>query len=150
MKIIALNKKARHDYEILETLEAGVVLTGDEVKSVRANQVSLKESYATVHGGEVFLLNCNISPYSHAYLKSENDSRNSRKLLLNKKEIMKLIGAISKKGLTIVPLKIYINKRGFVKLELGIAKHKKATGKKRELKERDIKRETEREIKSRR
>lgn len=148
MKIIATNKRAFHDYEILETMEAGIVLQGDEVKSVRAKQVSLTDAFATVHQGAITLLNCHIAPYSHAYTKADT-SRQTRKLLLHKKEINQLIGAISRRGLTIIPLKMYLNDRGFVKLELGIAKHKKAVDKKQELRERDIKRETAREVKSR-
>lgn len=149
MKIIAVNKKGMHDYEVIETIEAGIALIGDEVKSIRAKQVSLQESYVTIHGGEAILLNCNITPYAHAYLKGI-DPRRSRKLLLHKKEIMKLIGAISQKGLTIIPLKMYISGKGLIKIEIAISKHKKATDKKRELRERDIKREMEREVKTRR
>lgn len=148
MKIIATNKRAYHDYEILETMEAGIVLKGDEVKSVRAKNVSINDAFATVHQGAVMLINCHIAPYSHAY-KKEDLSRQSRKLLLHKKEINKLIGAISRKGLTLVPLKMYLNDRGYVKVELGLAKHKKAVDKKQQLKERDIKRETAREVKIR-
>ncbi|MCK4265117.1 SsrA-binding protein SmpB [Candidatus Babeliales bacterium] len=149
MKDIATNKKGYFDYSILEEIEVGIVLTGDEVKSIRSGHVSLKESYATVRGGEIFLINCNISPYSHAYEKKDDAARRSRKLLLSKKEINKLIGAVSRKGLTLIPLKMYINSRGYIKIKLGIGKHKKAEGKKQIIKERDIKREMEREIKSR-
>ncbi|MFH1461597.1 MAG: SsrA-binding protein SmpB [bacterium] len=146
MKIIAKNKKAFHDYEIKNTIEAGIVLTGDEVKSLRQGNISLVDSYATMHNGEINLTNCYIGPYSHAYLK-EDTSRKSRKLLLHKKEIDKLIGEISKKGMTIIPLKIYFNQKGFVKLELGIGKHKKAAGKKKELREKDILQQAKRETK---
>jgi SsrA-binding protein len=149
MKIITINKKALHDYEIYEKLEAGIVLTGDEVKSLRQGNVSLKEAFATIHEGEVTLLNAYIAPYSHAYLKDKDTSRRTRKLLLHKREINKLIGTISKKGLTLIPIKMYF-KRGHVKIEIGLAKHKKAHSKKRALREKDIKRETEREIKYRR
>ena len=148
MKIIVYNKRARHDYEILDTFEAGIVLNGDEIKSLRQGNVSLVDAYATIHGGEIQLLNCYISPYSHAYSKIDT-SRRSRKLLLHKREINKLVGDISRKGLTVVPLKLYFNKRGFVKVELGLARHKKARDKRKELRERDIKREAEREIKIR-
>jgi len=148
VKIIAKNKRAFHDYEIKETVEAGIVLTGDEVKSLRQGNVSLTDAFATVHNGEINLLNCYIAPYSHAYEK-EDKSRRSRKLLLHRKQINKLIGDISRKGLTLIPLKLFFSKRGFVKVELGIAKHKKKVDKKRELRERDIKRETEREMKVR-
>ena len=149
MKIIATNKKAFFDYEILDTIEAGMVLIGDEVKSIRAKQVSLSESFATIYQGEVTLINCHIAPYSHAYSKDEQASRRTRKLLLHKKEINRMIGDISRKGLTMIPLKIYFNAKGYIKIELGIAKHKKAHDKKKTLKERDIKRETMREIKQR-
>ena len=105
MKIIATNKKAFHDYEILSKLEAGIVLNGDEVKSVRAGNISLKDAFATIHEGEVLLTNCHIASYSHAFSKKDK-TRRSRKLLLHKREISKLIGDISKKGLTVIPLKI--------------------------------------------
>ena len=148
MKVIAVNKRAFFDYEVLDTMQVGIVLVGDEVKSIRNKGVSLADSYATVQQGEIVLLNCHIAPYSHAYTKSDT-SRRTRKLLLQRREINKLVGSISRKGLTLVPLKMYLNDRGFVKLELGIAKHKKSVDKKRELRERDIKRETAREIKGR-
>jgi SsrA-binding protein len=146
MKIISKNKKAFHDYEIKESIEAGIVLTGDEVKSIRQNNISLVDSYATMHNGEINLLNCHIAPYSHAYTK-EDKSRRTRKLLLHKKEINKLIGEISKKGMTIIPLSIYFNQKGLIKVELGIGKHKKAEGQKRELREKDILRHEARESK---
>jgi SsrA-binding protein len=154
VKIVVKNKRAFHEYEIKDKIDAGIVLTGDEVKSLRAGNVSLADSYATIYKGEVMLLNCYIAPYSHAYKKDqeeglEDPSRRSRKLLLHRKEINKLVGAISRKGLTVVPLKMYFSSRGYVKVELGIAKHKKLVDKKRQLKERDIKREAEREIKNR-
>lgn len=151
MTVVAVNKKARFDYEILETVEAGIELRGDEVKSLRKKSVSLEETYAVAKDGQIMLLNCYIAPYSHAYSKDEkkDDSRRSRRLLLHKREIDKMIGQISRKGLTIIPLKIYFNQRGFAKIELGIAKHKKLIDKKRDIKERDIKRETERNIKVR-
>ncbi len=148
MKIVAQNKKAFFDYEILEKIEAGLVLTGDEVKSLRAGQVSLQGAFATVHEGELFLINCNITPYAQAYLKSDESRTRRRKLLLHKRELMRLIGDVSKKGVTIVPLRLYFNKRNIAKVELGICKHKKAAQKKQSLKERDIRRETARELKN--
>ncbi len=147
MKIITQNKKAFHDYEILDRIEAGVVLTGDEVKSLRANQVNLVGSFATAQGSELVLLNCYIGPYSHAYQKTGDDSRRTRKLLLKRRELSRIIGDISRKGVTIVPLKLYFNERSLVKVELGICKHKKAYARKEELRERDIARETRRELK---
>ena len=147
MKLITTNKRAYHDYEILETIQAGIVLIGDEVKSIRKKNVSINDAFATIHDGQPSLLNCHIAPYSHAFSKSDN-SRRTRRLLLTKHEINKLVGAISRKGLTIIPLKMYISDRGFVKLELGLAKSKKNIDKKQDLKERDIKRETNRENKT--
>lgn len=146
MKIISKNKRAFHDYEIKDKIEAGVVLTGDEVKSIRQNNVSLADSYATFHNGEINLLNCHIAPYSHSYTK-EDKSRRTRKLLLHKKEINKLIGEISKKGMTLIPLAIYFNNKGLIKIEIGIGKHKKIASQKKELKERDIMRSAQRETK---
>jgi len=148
MKIITQNKKAFHDYSILEKLEVGIVLTGDEVKSIRAGHVNLTGSYATVHNSELFLLNCNISPYKQAFDKREDHSTRTRKLLLHKGELNKIMGKIAQKGITVVPLKIYLNERGLIKVELGIAKHKNVADKKQALKERDIKRETSRELKN--
>jgi SsrA-binding protein len=148
MKIIATNKRAYHNYEILETLQAGIVLKGDEIKSIRSKNISLNDAFATIHQGSVVLTNCYIAPYKHAYTK-EDTSRRARTLLLHKREINRIVGAISRKGLTIIPLKMYLSERGLAKLELGIAKHKKAVNKKLELKERDIKRETARETKIR-
>ena len=149
MKVIAQNKKAFHDYDILERMEAGLVLTGDEVKSLRAGHASLQGSFATVTRGELYLINCNITPYARAYAKSEDAAKRSRKLLLNKKELMRLVGDISRKGITIIPLSIYFNDRNIAKVELGIAKHKKAASRKAEIKERDIQREARREIRGR-
>jgi len=148
MKIITKNKKAFFDYTIIDKLEAGIVLRGDEVKSLRAGQISLNGSFATFYQGELFLLNANISTYSHAYQTNELDTVRTRKLLLHKKEINRLIGEISQKGITLVPLALYFNARSKVKVEIGICKHKKAAGKKEDIKERDIKRETARDLKN--
>lgn len=148
MKTITTNKKAFFDYEIIDTIEAGIVLTGNEVKSIRANNISLVDAFATMHNNELNLLNCYIGQYSHAYEKKDT-SRRTRTLLLKRKEINRLIGDLSRKGLTLLPLKVYFNARGYIKIELGLAKHKKAVDKKQSLKERDIKRETERSLKIR-
>ena len=147
MKIFAQNRKVFFDYEILDTIEAGIVLTGDEVKSIKAGHVSLVGSFATIHNGELFILNCKITPYSHAAQKNEEEASRSRKLLVHRREISRLVGALSRKGITILPLKIYANERNKIKVELGLGKHKKAAGKKEAIRERDIKRETERELK---
>ncbi len=152
MKIISQNKKAFFDYEILERLEAGIVLKGDEVKSLRAGQVSMVGSFATVRNNELNLINMNITPYSHAYNKSDSKSdeisKRTRKLLLHRRQINRLIGDISRKGITVVPLKLYFNPKGKVKVELGLAKHKKAYQKKELIKEKDIAKQTRREIKN--
>lgn len=148
MKILAQNKKAFFEYDILNRIEAGLVLTGDEVKSAKAGHVNLTGSFATIKGNELFLINAHISPYEKAFAQREDDATRSRKLLLHKREIMRLMGDIARKGITIVPLKMYAAQRGIIKVELGIAKHKKAAGKKATLKERDIKRETNRQLKN--
>ena len=148
MKVITQNKKAYFDYEILDKIEAGIVLTGDEVKSIRAGHVNLTGSFATISGGQMILTNCTITPYSKAFEKKEGQSTRSRVLLLHKREINRIAGDISKKGITIVALRMYFNDDYRVKIELGICKHKKAAGKKEALRERDIKREAGREIRS--
>lgn len=148
MKIISTNRKAFFDYSFDQTIEAGMVLTGDEVKSLRAGLVNLVGSFATITRGELSLLNCYIGPYSHAYEKKDDKlTRRSRKLLVHKRELDKLAGAIARKGITLVPLKLYFNERGKIKVEIGLARHKKAHVRKEELRERDIQRETRRELK---
>jgi len=147
MKIITQNKKVYHDYEVLDTIEAGLVLTGDEVKSLRAGHVNLVGSFATMHQGELFLINCQITPYSKAYTKSDEAARRSRKLLLHRREITRLSNEIAQKGITIVPIKLYFTPKSKIKVELGVCKHKKAADRKKEIKERDIKKETQRELK---
>ena len=147
MKLISKNKKAFFDYEVLDSLEAGIVLTGDEVKSIKAGQISLVGSFANVHQGELFLVNAMVPTYSKAFAKNEETERRSRKLLVSKKELYKLVGEVSKKGITLVPLEVYLS-RGFIKIKIGLCKHKKAAGKKQALKEKDIRRETQRELKN--
>ena len=147
MKEISFNRKAYHDYTILDTFEAGIVLSGDEVKSLRAGNVSLIGAFATVHQSELYLINCRISQYAQAFLKKEDDDLSRRrKLLLHRSQLDKIIGDISRKGITMVPLKLYLSSRGLVKVLLGVGKHKNATDQRQTLKERDIKRETSREL----
>jgi len=122
-KVIATNKKAFHDYFILEKLEAGVCLLGTEVKSIREGRLNLKDSYAVIQKGEPMLFNCHISPYSHGNRENHEPTR-ARKLLLHAREIRKLIGKTQEKGLTLTPLRVYF-KRGRVKVELGVARGKK-------------------------
>jgi len=143
-KLIAKNKRAIFDYEILETYEAGIVLTGPEVKSVKAGHISIKESFATLSGEEVFLTNAHISPYKQA-ANIEQDPTRSRKLLLKRSEISSLIGKTKNQGLTLIPIKIYL-KRGLVKVEIGLGRGRKKYDKRELIKKRDIQREAEKEV----
>src|SRR5216117_209584 len=136
---IAVNRRARHLYEVLETVEAGLVLRGTEVKSRRAGQVNFKDSYATVRSGEGWLLGCHISPYSHGTDANHNPERD-RKLLLHTRELSRLSGKIAERGLTLVPLRLYF-KSGRAKLEVGLARGKKLHDKRSALREREVKRE---------
>lgn len=145
-KVIATNKKAFFNYEILETVEAGISLLGSEVKSIREGRISLKESYADVKDGEIFLLNCHISPYEAAN-RFNHDPRRERKLLLHRREIKRLTGKIIEKGWTLVPTKVLINAKGKVKVELSLARGKKLYQKKEAIKERDLEREMRAELK---
>ena len=142
---IATNRRARHDYEILETVEAGLVLRGTEVKSLRAGQVNFKDSYATVKQSEMWLLGCHIPPYSHG-TDANHDPERDRKLLLHRRQIDQLLGKTKAKGLTLIPLKIYITERGKAKLELGLGKGKQLYDRRREIAARDSRREVEREL----
>lgn len=144
---IATNRRASHDYFIEETYEAGIVLQGTEIKSIRAGRVNLKDSFARVHNGEVFIYNMHISPYEQGN-RFNHDPVRTRKLLLHKKEINKLIGQTQQKGYAIVPLKLYI-KNGFAKLLIGIGKGKKLYDKREDLKQKAMKREVERAMKER-
>jgi SsrA-binding protein len=144
-KIITQNRKARHDYHILETMETGIVLQGTEVKSLRDGKANLKDSYASVKDGEVFLYNVHISPYSHGNLNNHDPVR-TRKLLLHRKEIKKLIGRVQEKGLTMVPLKLYF-KNGVAKVELAIVKGKRQYDKREDIAKRDAEREMQRHLK---
>jgi SsrA-binding protein len=141
-KVIATNRKARHEYSILETFEAGIALKGAEVKSLRQGRASLQESYAALKNGEVWLLDMHISPYEQAADDSYEPTR-KRKLLLHKKEIRRLVGKLAEKGLTLIPLRAYF-KHGIAKVELALAKGKRAYDKREAIKRRDIQRELER------
>jgi len=145
IKIIASNKRARHDYHILETYEAGLVLKGTEVKSLRDGKASLSDSYASIEKGEVFVHNLHISPYEKGN-RYNPDPKRDKKLLLNKREIRKLIGAVTKKGFTLIPLKMYF-KNGYAKLEIAIAKGKKFFDKREDMKKRDDERDIDRYMK---
>ena len=141
-KVVAQNRKARHDYFILETLEAGLVLTGTEVKSLRAGKASLGEAYATVEGGEAWVIQLHIPPYLQGN-RFNPDPIRRRKLLLHRKEIERLEAAVSQKGQTVVPLKLYFT-RGRAKLLIGVAKGKKSYDKRASIAERDAQREMDR------
>jgi len=146
MKIICTNRKARRDYEILETMEAGLVLVGTEVKSLRDGQAQLKDSFAAIDDGELYLYNAHINPYRMGNRFNHEPTR-TRKLLMHEREIRRLIGKIREKGLTLIPLRLYFNDSGKVKVELGLARGKRSYDKRREIAERDAKREMRRAVK---
>ena len=147
-KLIANNKKARHDYFIEETYEAGIALTGTEIKSARLGKVSIKESYARIEKEEVIVYGMNISPYEQGN-RFNVDPLRPRKLLLHKREIRKLIGATKLKGLTLIPLTMYINEAGLAKLEIALARGKKNYDKREAMAKRDASRNIERAMKQR-
>jgi SsrA-binding protein len=147
-KLVASNRKALHDYHILEKLEAGISLLGTEVKSAREGRVNLKDSYGAVKGAEAFLLNCHISPYSHGN-RENHDPVRPRKLLLHRKEIRRLIGKTQEKGLTLVPLRMYL-RRGKIKVELGVARGKKLHDKRETERRKEMDREARVAVKERR
>ena len=148
IKVVANNKKARHDYFIEDTYEAGIVLTGTEIKSVRQGKVSIKESYAKIEKGEVFIYGMNISPYEQGN-RFNVDALRPRKLLLHKQEIRKLIGYTTLKGMTLVPLSMYINEDGRAKVELAVARGKKLYDKRQTIAKRDAARDIDRKMKER-
>lgn len=133
--LIAKNPVARHNYNIIDTVEAGIVLTGTEIKSIRSGRVNLKDSYASIQNGEVYIHSMHISPYEHGNIFNKDPLRD-RKLLLNKNEIRKLVGQIKQKGYTLVPISLYF-KGSFVKVELGIGTGKKLYDKREDLKKKD-------------
>ena len=147
-KLVAGNKKARHDYFIEDTYEAGIVLTRTEIKSVRQGKVSIKESYAKIEKGEVFIYGMNISPYEQGN-RFNVDALRPRKLLLHKQEIRKLIGYTTLKGMTLVPLSMYINEDGRAKVELAVARGKKLYDKRQTIARRDAARDIDRKMKER-
>ncbi len=146
-KTVAINRKARRDYEILESFEAGMALKGTEVKSLREGRMNLKDSYAKVQDGEVFLINAHISPYSHGNIQNHDPVR-KRKLLLHRQQIKRLTSKTEERGLTLVPLKVYFL-RGRAKVELGLARGKREYEKKEAIKRRDAEREMERDLRDR-
>jgi SsrA-binding protein len=146
MKTVATNKTAFHNYEIIESLEAGISLQGSEVKSIREGHVSLKESYAEIKNGEIFLVKCHISPYEAAN-RFNHDPMRERKLLLHRQEIKRLTGKIKERGFTLIPTKVLLNDRGKVKVEISLGRGKKAYEKRAVIKKRDLDREIRAELK---
>ncbi|MGB4169894.1 MAG: SsrA-binding protein SmpB [Tepidanaerobacteraceae bacterium] len=145
-RVLVTNRKARHDYHVLETFEAGIALVGTEVKSLREGKGNLKDSFAKVENGELFLYNMHISPYEKGNIFNRDPLR-TRKLLMHKKQINRLAGRVQEKGLTLIPLKVYLNERGLVKVELALAKGKASYDKREDIKRRDAKREVEKAFK---
>lgn len=142
---VAVNRKARHEYLITDTFEAGVVLTGTEIKSIRAGKANLSDAYARVERGEAWLIGAHIAPYE-AGNRYNHEPRRDRKLLLHRSEIDELMGRASAKGLTVVPLRLYITERGRAKIELGLARGKQLHDRRRSIAERETRREIEREM----
>jgi len=146
-KTVAVNRRARHEYAVEETLEAGIALTGTEIKSIRAGRVNLAEAYARIEKGEAWLIGAHIAPYEQGNRNNHEPTR-TRKLLLHRDQIAELIGRTQAKGFTLVPLRLYI-RNGMAKLEIGVARGKKAYDKRRTIAERDARRELERATKER-
>lgn len=142
-----LNRRARHEYHILDTYEVGMVLSGPEVKSIRSGLANLAEAHCLIRADKLLLIGCHISPYKPAAMNNPHDPARSRQLLMHKKEQMKLVGKLKEKGLTLVPLKMYFNERGFAKLQVGLARGKKDHDKRQDKKEKDIKRDLQRQYK---
>lgn len=145
-KVLAQNRQARYEYTILETFEAGMVLKGTEIKSIRGGKINIRDGYVTIHNGEAILQNVHISPFEKGNIFNHDPIR-SRKLLLHKKQIQSLAGQSKTQGITIVPLKVYI-KDGYAKVLIGVAKGKKKYDKRESLKQKDMKREVERALKN--
>lgn len=144
-KTVALNRKARHDYTIEETLEAGIALTGTEIKSVREGHVSLQDAYARIERGEAWLVGVHVAPWSGGN-RYNHEPRRERKLLLHRTQIDQLVGKTRAKGLTLVPLAMYFNDRGRAKIELGLARGKKNYDRRRDIAARDARRDMERDM----
>ncbi len=146
MKNITVNKKALHEYEIIEKFEAGMVLRGSEVKSIREGKVNLKDAYVLIREREAFLINSHISAYSNASYNNHEPER-ERKLLMNRKEIKKVHKNVKERGFSLIALRMYFNNKGFVKVEIALAKGKRLWEKKQKIKDRDIKKDVDRELK---
>jgi SsrA-binding protein len=147
-KVVAENRRARFDYFIEDTFEAGIALTGTEVKSLRQGEGSIAESYAEIKGGEAWLVNSNLPEFSHGN-RFNHEPKRPRKLLLHEREIEKMVGAVERKGMTLVPLSVYFNSRGRAKVELALAKGKQTHDKRQSIKDRDWKRDKARLMRDR-
>jgi SsrA-binding protein len=143
---IALNRRARHEYHVEDTVEAGLVLRGTEIKSIRAGKVSLADAFARIERGEAWIIGLHIAPWQSTDVRFNHEPKRQRKLLLHRDEIDELLGRTKAKGLTLVPLRLYINDQGKAKLELGLARGKQTWDRRREIAERDARRETERAV----
>jgi SsrA-binding protein len=143
---IARNRRAHHEYTVEDTFEAGIVLRGTEIKSVRAHKVSLADAYARIEKGEAWIIGLHIAPWESADVRFNHEPKRARKLLLHREEIDELLGKTNAKGLTLVPLAIYISDAGKAKLQLGLARGKQTWDRRREIQERDAKRDTERQL----
>ena len=148
MKIVHTNRKAYHDFHIEDKFEAGIALVGTEVKSLREGRANLKDSYARIKDGELFLVNAHITPYSHGNIYN-HEAKRTRKLLMHRREIYRLLGKVKEKGYTLVPLSIYFNKANKAKIELALAKGKTGVDKRESIRKKDERRITERELKIR-
>lgn len=144
--LVAVNRRARFDYEIEETFEAGIQLVGTEVKTLRDGKANIAEAYVSPEKGEIFLINADFPPYGHGN-RFNHEPRRHRKLLLHKKEMNKLAGSVNREGRTIVPLRLYFNDRGIAKLQIGLAKGKKTVDKRETIKQRDWNRQKQRILK---
>lgn len=140
-RYVALNRRARHDYFIVDTVEAGIVLSGTEVKVLRLGQASIQESYASPENGSIYLVNAYIPEYQQAGVHLQHETHRPRLLLLHKREINKLMGAVKREGMTLIPIGIYFNRRGIAKVEIGLAKGKKQIDKRETIKQREWERD---------
>ena len=143
---VAVNRKARHDYTIEDTLEAGIVLRGSEIKSVRAGKMNLQDAYARIERGEAWLVGAHIAPWDTSGVKFNHQPRSDRKLLLHRVQIDQLLGKTKSKGLTLVPLSVYIDDRGHAKVQLGLARGKQLHDRRHDIQERDARRDMERQL----
>jgi len=148
-KYVSLNRRARHDYFITDTVEAGIVLAGTEVKSLRTGQASIQEAFASPKGDAIYLLNAYIPEYKQAGVHLQHETRRPRKLLLHRREVNKLLGAVKREGMALVPLGIYFNRRGIAKIEIGLAKGKQQKDKREAIKQREWKRDQARILRDR-